>query len=132
MGLDNGIVIERKDNLPNCALCFDDEWRKQRGYNLEVAYWRKCWNVRYVIFDVLRDGEDNDSVIDITREELVEIIHHLENDIHYHDFFEGEWDCIWGWNDFRRIQKQNIKNLKKLAGMMKRHPEISVYFYDSY
>jgi hypothetical protein len=134
MGLDNGIEIKRKDNLPNCVLCFDnDEWRKQRGYDLEVAYWRKCWNVRHIIFDVLRRGDDNDSVIDITREELVEIIHRLEDDLHYFDFLEGEWgSCIWEWNDFRRIQKWNLKNLKKLAHMMKRHPEIEVIFYDSY
>lgn len=134
MGLDNGIEIRRKDNLPNCVLCFDkDEWCKQHGYDLEVAYWRKCWNVRNIIFDVLRRGEDNDSVIDITREELVEIIRCLEDDLHYFDFLEGEWGgCIWDWNAFRRIQKRNIKNLKKLAGMMKRHPEIEVYFYDSY
>ena len=132
MGLDNGIEIRRKDNLPNCVLCFEEEWRKKYGYDLEVAYWRKCWNVRYTIFDVLCRGDDNDSVIDITREELVEIIHRLENDIHYHDFLEGEWNCIWGWNNFRRIQKRNIKKLKKLAKMMKRHTEIEVYFYDSW
>ena len=133
MSLDNGIVIRRKDNLPNCVLCFDEEWRKKHGYDLEVAYWRKCWNVRYVIFDVLRRGDDNDSVIDITREELVEIIHRLESDINYFDFLEGgSYSCIWDWNTLRRIQKRNIKNLKKLARMMKRHPEIEVYFYDSY
>ena len=134
MGLDNGVCVRRKDNLPNCVLCFDnDEWRKQRGYDLEVAYWRKCWNVRYVIFDVLRRGEENDSVIDITREELVEIINRLESDINYFDFLEGgSYSCIWDWNTLRRIQKRNIKNLKKLAKMMKRHPEIEVYFYDSY
>ena len=132
MGLDNGIEIKRKDNLPNCVLCFDnDEWRKKHGYDLEVAYWRKCWNVRRIIFDVLGRGED-DCVYDVTREELVEIIYHLENDIHYFDFLEREWDCIWEWNDFRRIQKRNMKNLKKLARMMKRHPEIEVFFYDSY
>ena len=134
MGLDNAIEIKRKDYLPNCALCFDnDEWRKRYNYGLEVAYWRKCWNVRAIIFDVLRRGDDNDSVIDITREELVEIIHRLEDDLHYFDFLEGEWgSCIWEWNTFRRIQKRNMKNLKKLAGMMKRHPEIEVIFYDSY
>ena len=132
MGLDNGIEVRRKDNLPNCVLCFDDdEWRKQRGYDLEVAYWRKCWNVRAIIFDVIDSGE-NDCVYDITREELVEIIHRLEDDIHYFDFLDGEWDCIWSWNEFRRFQKWNIKNLKKLARMMKRHPEIEVIFYDSY
>lgn len=133
MGLDNGIEIKRKDNLPNCVLCFDnDEWRKQHGYDLEVAYWRKCWNVRHIIFGVLFYYDDEHCIFDVSREELVEIIHRLENDLHYFDFLEGEWDCIWEWNDFRRIQKRNIKNLKKLAGMMKRHPEIEVCFYDSY
>lgn len=133
MGLDNGIEIKRKDNLPNCVLCFDDEWTRKNNYDLEVAYWRKCWNVRYVIFDVLRRGDENDSVIDITREELVEIINRLETDINYFDFLEGgSYSCIWDWNTLRRIQKRNIKNLKKLARMMKRHPEIEVYFYDSY
>ena len=134
MGLDNGIEVRRKDNLPNCVLCFDDdEWRRRHVYDLEVAYWRKCWNVRNIIFDVLRRGDDNDSVIDITREELLEIIKRLEDDLHYFDFLEGEWGgCIWEWNDFRRFQKWNLKNLKKLARMMKRHPEIEVIFYDSY
>ena len=133
MGLDNGIEIRRKDNLPNCALCFDEEWCRQRGYNLEVAYWRKCWNVRHAIFDVLRRGEDSDNVIDITYEEVLEIIKRLEDDFHYFDFLEGDCGgCIWEWNIFRNIQKRNIKNLKKLAKMMKRHPEIEVYFYDSY
>ena len=133
MGLDNGIQIRRRDNLPNCALCFDNEWSKKYGYDLEVAYWRKCWNVRDVIFDVLRGGDENDSVIDVTREEVLEIIERLENDFHYFDFLENEWcDCIWEWNTFRKIQKRNVKKLKKLAKMMKRHPEIEVYFYDSY
>lgn len=113
-------------------LCFDKEWWKRCGYDLGVAYWRKCWNVRAIIFDVISNGEDDCGTYDITREELVEIIHHLENDLHYFDFLEGEWDSIWDWNTFRRIQKRNIKNLKKLAGMMKRHPEIEVIFYDSY
>jgi hypothetical protein len=133
MGLDNGIEIRRKDNLPNCVLCFDnDESRKRYNYDLEVAYWSKCWNVRNIIFDVLRRGDDNDGVINVTREELIEIIHRLEDGLHYSDFLEGEWGgCIWDWNEFRYIQKQNMKNLKKLARMMKRHPEIEIYFYDS-
>ena len=134
MGLDNGIEVRRKDNLPNCVLCFDnDEWRKQRGYDLEVAYWRKCWNVRHIILDVLGDGSDDGYEFDITREELVEIIHRLENDLHYFAFLDGGWgSCIWEWNEFRGIHKWNLKNLKKLVGMMKRHPEIEVIFYDSY
>jgi hypothetical protein len=114
------------------VLCFDNDWSRQYGYDLEVAYWSKCWNVRRIIFDVLRRGDDNDSDIDVTRDELIEIIYRLEDDLHYSDFMEGEWgSCIWNWNEFRYIQKRNMKNLKKLAKMMKRHPEIEVIFYDS-
>ena len=133
MGLDNGIEIKRKANLPKCALCFENEWSKQDGYDLEVAYWRKCWNVRYIILDVLHSNDDNDGVLNVTREELVEIIRRLKKDLNYSDFLEEKWgSCIWEWNEFRGIQKRNMKNLKKLARMMKRHPEIEVIFYDSY
>ena len=134
MGLDNGIEIRRKENLPNCVLCFDkDWWRKKHGYDLEVAYWRKCWNVRHIIFDVLCRGDDNDSIIEITREEVLEIIRRLENDLRYNDYISGDYGGnYWTWNEFRGFNKDNIKNLKKLARMMKRHPEIEVVFYDSY
>lgn len=133
MGLDNGIEIRRRNNLPNCVLCFDREWTKKCGYDLEVAYWRKCWNVRAIIFDVLQRGDDNGSIIEITHEELREIIRRLEEELHYFNFLGGDWGgCIWTWNEFRRIQKRNIKNLKKLEKMMRRHPDIIPFFYDSY
>ena len=134
MGLDNGIEVKRKDNLPNCVLCFDDWWRKRRGYDLEVAHWRKCWNVRNIIFDVLHcDDDDSNCVIEVTHDELVEIIKRLEDGLHYFDFLERTWgSCFWTWNEFRGFQKRNIKRLKKLARMMKRYPKIEVVFYDSY
>lgn len=89
--------------------------------------------MRAIIFDVLDRGDDNNSCIQITREEVIEIIKRLQNDLHYFDFLDDAWGgCIWEWNTFRRFQKRNIKNLKKLEDMMRRHPEMEVYFYDSY
>ena len=118
--------------MPNCVLCFDnDEWRKQYGYDLEVAYWRKCWNVRRVIYCTLNQPDENDSEIELSYEDVRSIIKALEDEIHYFTF-EDWGDCIWTWNEFRRFQKWNINNLKKLARMMKRHPEVEVIFYDSY
>lgn len=130
MGLDNGIEIRRRDNLPPCTSIFDEEWRKRNNYDLEVAYWRKCWNVRAIIFGILQRGDDNNSVLEISREEVLEIIKQLKG-INYNNFYDGA-GCIWNWNEFRRINRRNIRNLAKLARMMKRHPEIEVYFYDSY
>ena len=125
-------MVRRKNNLPNCILCFDtDEWRKQHDYDLEIAYWRKCWNVRRVIYCTLNQPDENDNEIELSYEDVRNIIKALEDEIHYCTF-EDWGDCIWTWNEFRRFQKRNIKNLKKLARMMKRHPEVEVIFYDSY
>ena len=135
MGLDNGIqfkILDR-EKFGDIPKWFKREsWEDQHNFDYEVLYWRKCWNVRHIILDVLGEGSDDGYEFDITREELVEIIHRLEDDLHYFDFLEGEWgSCIWEWNEFRYIRKRNIKNLKKLAKMMKRYPEIEVIFYES-
>ena len=131
MGLDNSIEIKRKDSLPNCVLCFDnDEWRKQRGYDLEVAYWRKCWNVRAMIYELLNMPQDNDMEILMTREDVLATIKALKS-INRNNF--DDWgSCIWEWKELRKINRRNIKNLKRLAHMMKKHPTIEVYFYDSW
>jgi hypothetical protein len=129
MGLDNGIQIRRRDDLPPCAYVFDEEWRRRCCYDLEVAYWRKCWSVRAIIFGILQRGDDNNSVLEISREEVLEIIKQLKG-INYKNFYGGVG--VWTRNEFRRINRRNIRNLTKLAKMMKRHPEIEVYFYDSY
>lgn len=130
MGLDNGIMIKRTENLPRCVETFDEDWRKKHNFDLEVAYWRKCWNVRNVIYNTLNQPEENDSEIEMSYEDVLAVINEL-NKISYNNFYDGA-GCIWTWNEFRNFQKYNIKQLKKLAGMMKRHPEIVVYFYDSY
>ena len=132
MGLDNGITIRRKDNLPNCVLCFDkDWWRKKHGYDLEVAYWRKCWNVRNVIYNTLGMPDENDSEIELSWEDVRNIVQALEEQIRY-STYEDWGSTFWTWNEFRGFQKRNIKRLKKLARMMKRHSEIEAIFYDSY
>jgi hypothetical protein len=132
MGLDNGIEIRRKGNLPNCVLCFDDDWwRKKRGCDLEVAYWRKCWNVRNVIYNTLGMPDENDSEIELSWEDVHNIVQALEEQIRY-STYEDWGSTFWTWNEFRGFQKRNIKRLKKLARMMKRHSEIEAIFYDSY
>jgi hypothetical protein len=130
MGLDNGIEIRRRDDLPLCTSIFDEEWRKRNSYNLEVAYWRKCWNVRSIIFNILQRGDDNDSDIEITREEVLEIIKQLKR-INRRNFYDMG-SCFWEWDEFKIFNRRNICNLTKLARMMKKHPEIVPYFYDSY
>ena len=85
MGLDNGIMIKRTENLPRCVETFDEDWRKKHNFDLEVAYWRKCWNVRNVIYNTLNQPEENDSEIEMSYEDVLTVINEL-NKISYNNF----------------------------------------------
>ena len=74
MGLDNGICIKRKTASKDALLQFDEEWRSRNDYDLEVAYWRKCWNVRDIILCALNVWQDNDSQTTMTVEDVENII----------------------------------------------------------
>lgn len=132
MGLDNGIMIKRRADLPAAAFAyFDDEWRVKYDYNLEVAYWRKCWNVRDVILDVLHVPFDNDSQTTMTVEDVDAVIAALCK-INKKNWLD-RGSTIWEWKDFKNIQRRNIRNLRRLRYMMKKEPDVfEVYFYDSW
>ena len=56
MGLDNGLCLKIKNRekfgtLPTWIKY--EEWEQKGNYDIELLYWRKCWNVRDVIFDFL-------------------------------------------------------------------------------
>ena len=130
MGLDNWISIKHNENTPKCvARCFKKSYD---GYEYEVAYWRKCWNVREIIFrTVERYTEENrECEITLTRDDVVKIIKKLQSLTE--DTYNSRGGCIWGWKDFRRINRRNIRALKKLSWIMLWHWDLEVYFYDSY
>ena len=130
MGLDNGIVIRRRDDLPKEVLVlFDDEWRAKYGYNLEAAYWRKCWNVRGIILNILGVEEENDSDTPVSSEDLALIIQELEslNEENYQD----DGGTIWTWDEFVAINANNLEKMRLLYKLMEDF-DLEVYFYDSW
>lgn len=138
MGLDNGIYIKG-----DAAKAFP-EIIKRTEYipydNIyEVAYWRKCWNVRDLIFDVLCDNNHcpgnnrdcGDYLID--RDDLYDIADELAA------FDEESWNdggSIWDWEDSRIEEKiaYDVATIRWLAAYCETHPELEnyIYFYDSY
>lgn len=130
MGLDNGIVI-RRNTAPECAskIFHEEEWEKKYNH-IDVAYWRKCWNVRNRVFDLLEIEDFNDSETTMTADDVKRVIAELRklNSANYCD----RGDCIWDWGDFKRISRRNIRALKQLARLMKKYPNMEVYFYDSW
>ena len=131
MSLDNSIKVRWRPDLPDAMLrAFDvGEWRAKYNYDLEVAYWRKCWNVRNAIFDVLDIKEPNNSVTPMTSEDVEQVIVRLKQfTCNNYDYY----GTIWGWIDFKKINKRNISRLKKLLRLMKKYDNIEVVFYDTW
>lgn len=126
------ITVKRKADLPALAFTyFDEEYRAKHNYDLEVAYWRKCWNVRRIIIDILDVREDNDSETLMTLDDVDAVITALCK------INKKNWlDCggtIWDWKEFKGIQRRNIRNLRRLRRMMRKQPKVfEVYFYDSW
>lgn len=97
--------------------------------NIEIAYWRKCWQVRAIVLNIL-GGENDECVYDVSREQLLDIISGLTKNIKRKWYEYGP--PYWEWKDYKINHKKNVRNLRRLAKLMKKYPDIVVEFYDSY
>lgn len=114
MGLDNGIVIRNKDGTEEEA---------------EICYWRKCWNIRNEIFDIIEQKSETYEYL-LSLDNVVNIYYRLKA------FNKKNWtengDSIWTWEEIRKGLKRDIKEIGKLIKRMKKEPDLTVVFYDSY
>ena len=132
MGLDNGIEIKRTDFTSSIPWikAFEYNWDKEGKYDFEVCYWRKCWNVRGMIFNVINHQSDNDYQVELSTEDLRAIKEGLQK---YNKRTWDESESIWTWEEQKPHIKRQICNLKKLIKLKEKHGNlIEVYFYDSY
>ena len=113
MGLDNGIIIKNKNGIEKKEIC----------------YWRKCWNIRRLIFECI---DPNEMLFEysLSLDNLVDIYYALKglNKENWND----NGGSIWTWEEIRKGLKRNIKALNKLIKRMKRESDLEVIFYDSY
>lgn len=131
MGLDNGICIRRNEksmNIYDKLKRFEDDWDQEHKYDFEVCYWRKCWNIRALIFKSLDDVKD-EGYTSIEHEDIPKIMAVLKslNKDNWTDF----GSCIWEWEEQEEYNEHYIENLKYLYDLMAEH-DLDVYFYDSY
>ena len=134
MGLDNGIILKLKDkelpeDFPTKLDNWDLEQVTEKG-ELEVAYWRKCWGIRAAIIGVLHMSPDEyrHSVeiedIPAIRRELYKFLHP--------DYWQENAESIWEYDEYIENMLDIVLNLKWLENYMKKHPDVTAYFYDSY
>jgi hypothetical protein len=132
MGLDNSIEVKRNEytnSIPEMQQ-FNYDWDKERKYNFEIAYWRKCWNVRTAIMHVLPSFNDNWNTGPLTTADLDAIIATLET------FNEENWDedyygSIWEWDEYETHFHAQIERIKALRKLMDKY-DLEVVFVDSY
>lgn len=132
MGLDNGIVLRRKDNqefeLPlSCCNKYEN--------SIELCYWRKCYGIRNAIINKLHlSKEGGNYVVDI--EDVPAIIRILKHFVDK-DIWENEGESIWDYveDDMKDTLIDDIIVLSKLIDWIKGNPnkdDYVLYFYDSY
>lgn len=133
MGLDNGFIVEgvSRANLPQEIKYPFDEFIDAKG-TVEIAYFRKYWGFRNTYLTLLGqrtsekyryylDQEDLKLAIDLLKT-------YLEDEDGLFDANNGYWEA----DVTKKHIKQMRKNLKKFYKWWKEHPNIKVYFYDSY
>ena len=135
MGLDNGICVRRNEytNKIQELKQFEDEWDKEHKYDFEIVYYRKCYNVRSMILDVVMMTHDDGYSYLLNIDDIDHIISGLQsfNEKNWHEY----GGSIWDWDDeewpYSEKIKRDIENLKILKQLMNTY-DLEVYFYDSY
>ena len=134
MGLDNGICVKRNNysDFIKKMKRFEDKTCKKYQFDYDICYWRKCWNVRNDILDIIQTGENEEYHYELTVRDIQIIITILKS-YNSKTWDYGSWSgSIWTWKEHRKINRRHIRNLKTLVKLMKKHPYLEVYFYDSY
>lgn len=135
MGLDNGIIIKCKSKEEAQSI-IDDAATHLNSLELdntkvEVCYWRKCWNIRREILEVLHSKDDR-LVYTIDIEDIKPIIKRLYKFLDKETWENDDDGSIWEFEDYRESILWDILNLSWLYHYKMEHPEIEIYFYDSY
>lgn len=127
MGLDSGITI-RKINEKDIP-----DFIKYTKYSeeIEIAYWRKCWNIRNKILDVLNPENEDKYSFAIDREDIPAITRVLKPFL-AKDYWDNNNTSIWEYKDMIDNNIQVIINLIWLYIYMDDHDDIEIEFYDSY
>lgn len=137
MGLDNGLLIKKKDGTKIDFSIFPHELDSENFYeyndnSMEVIYYRKCWGPRNEIIGKLMGPFDEEKyeykVSFENLKEIYKIISHFNNK----KVWENDGCSIWEYSEMRDKLDQDLTILEWLMDYMRAHDDLEVYFYDSY
>lgn len=147
MGLDNGITLRlRKDRFTEKEIAtlnkFNDNTyvvEDENTFDIDLLYWRKCWNIRGEIFDFLRKkGHTVDGDIyeyDLSIDEIFDLTKALRKILNPH-WWDENGNSIWTWKECGKNYIDNVKRCVKALNVLKKmnksEDSYRIYFYDSY
>ena len=139
MGLDNGVVlrITNKEKFGDLPKWFAKTTQYDEN-TYEVMYWRKCYNIRDVIFQHLH--ENNIKTVDDCSEDMsmsLDVFWELCNKLErcYNPKWWKEHDeTIWSYNDIAKTYKTALAEARRVVGWLEdKDPDAyEIIFYDSY
>ena len=145
MGLDNGIMLKIKDKekfggdrLPSWMP--REDWEDKGNYPWEILYWRKCWNIREVIFEHLVENkikvcDDCSFDMPMSLDVFWRLCKRLDSCYNAKWWNEND-ESIWSWEDIEEsgYQKERLALAMRLVGWLEtKDPEsYEISFYDSY
>ncbi len=141
MGLDNGILIKPKTLKGSRFLEKYFSHLDKIGPNYELAYWRKCYNVRHKIFEYVENacdaGESELYLTDLVQ--VLEVMKYFLVREHWYD----ENGSVWTWEEQLRNTADIIYNLTKFIEYLEdgegdlpedevSEDDFKIIWYDSY
>jgi hypothetical protein len=139
VGLDNGIIIKRTPETKKIKeLRRFEYWdvhyeEEDVNYSYDICYWRKCWNVRDMIFENIHKYKCAPIKTDCRWALNIEAIDGVIEGLKA--FNKDNWDddrgSIWSFQEMKKKLRQNVRDLKSIKKLMKKY-NLVVEFYDSY
>ena len=137
MGLDNGLLVKSdkrvltRDMLPAGIIYpFENDYNN----DIEIAYWRKCWNIRFDVMNHFnwRFESDTQWQFPIDKpEQILELIEILASWLD-EERWEEDGNSIWTYKEVRQSIINAIVNCAIIYTFMLNNPDVYLVFYDSY
>ena len=132
MGLDNGIVLRTKKPLIDIEVpAFIKVEKDFTNNEIEICYWRKCWNIREKVFEAIGEHDENAYEFEIRSTTLNKIIESLTNFLTLKEEWNTE-ESIWDFEEMIPVLTQNLLNLGWLRNYLAEDHMSYAIFYDSY
>lgn len=113
MGLDNGIIVKAKTLRGSRFLEKYFSHLDKLGNGYELAYWRKCYNVRSKILEWVKNAYDAGE-FELNLTDLVQVLDVMKYFLDKEHWYE-EGGSIWTWEEQLRNIADVIYNVTKFV-----------------